>query len=271
MRADINHLFTISHSTSHVHNQRFFEGTYDPMHLPNRLIDCIDPIEACETAYDVFKYLTAFSDKIGAARFTVVNTAVEAETLRSMVLVNNWQPAAVSRYDSLHLAKDCPILRHLSRGERGRTYDAAFLTQDRPPPLRDLTLSFFNDYRMGEGLVVPTANQRNGTGGLCFSSRKFKIERSDLHLTHLICTYLYDHLAKIERQARDDVRSIKLTCEEKRCLRRIAGGQTTKEAAYALGMSDKSFDYHIASAGKKLGSCNRIHSVATAIRKGLLN
>ncbi|KQT47244.1 MULTISPECIES: PAS domain-containing protein [unclassified Devosia] len=58
-----------------------------------------------------------------------------------------------------------------------------------------------------------------------------------------------------------------ITEREREILRLISFGNTSDTVASMLGITSRTVDTHIANAGAKLGTFNRVHAVATALRK----
>jgi PAS domain S-box-containing protein len=58
-----------------------------------------------------------------------------------------------------------------------------------------------------------------------------------------------------------------LTPRERETLQLAAEGKTTDVIAAVLGITSRTVDTHIANAGLKLGCLNRVHTVATAMRR----
>lgn len=64
-------------------------------------------------------------------------------------------------------------------------------------------------------------------------------------------------------------RAGKLTGKEIECLRRCKEGDTNGEIAIALDVSEKTVEFHLTNAMRKLGARNRVSAVVAAIRGGL--
>jgi DNA-binding NarL/FixJ family response regulator len=62
----------------------------------------------------------------------------------------------------------------------------------------------------------------------------------------------------------------RLTDRERQVLRLVAEGLPNKQIARALGITERTVKFHIASASRRLGAENRAQAAALAIRRGLL-
>lgn len=61
-----------------------------------------------------------------------------------------------------------------------------------------------------------------------------------------------------------------LSERERECLRWVSMGKTAWETASILGRSQRTVEYHLKNAIRKLGATNKVHACALAIRLGLL-
>ena len=60
-----------------------------------------------------------------------------------------------------------------------------------------------------------------------------------------------------------------LTGREIECLRRCKEGDTNVEIAAVLNISEKTVEFHLTNAMRKLGARNRVAAVVAAIKEGL--
>lgn len=63
----------------------------------------------------------------------------------------------------------------------------------------------------------------------------------------------------------------KLTDREIECLHWASHGRSNRNIAKILGLSERTVEHHLTSAGQKLAATTRVHAVATALRLGLIN
>jgi DNA-binding NarL/FixJ family response regulator len=78
--------------------------------------------------------------------------------------------------------------------------------------------------------------------------------------------------AKILRQMQSPRRATTtLSNRERTVLREVAAGRSTKQIARALGITERTVKFHVASIMNKLGADNRAQAVAEAAKRGLLD
>lgn len=66
------------------------------------------------------------------------------------------------------------------------------------------------------------------------------------------------------------VEAIGLSSRERECLRWVSMGKTAWETASILGLSQRTIEFHLKNAIRKLDAANKIHAAALAIRLDLL-
>jgi DNA-binding NarL/FixJ family response regulator len=76
--------------------------------------------------------------------------------------------------------------------------------------------------------------------------------------------------AKVLARLRSAGRTTILSARERTVLREVAAGRSTKQIARALGITERTVKFHVASIMNKLGAGNRAQAVAEAARRGLL-
>ena len=84
-------------------------------------------------------------------------------------------------------------------------------------------------------------------------------------------TYLEPRIAtKVVAELEPGRRTGALSRREREVLRLIAGGQSNKQIALALGITERTVKFHVTSVLNKLGAENRAQAVALAGQRGLL-
>ncbi|MGC1304263.1 MAG: helix-turn-helix transcriptional regulator [Caulobacteraceae bacterium] len=62
-----------------------------------------------------------------------------------------------------------------------------------------------------------------------------------------------------------------LTAREAECIRWAALGMTTLETAHELGVAQRTVEFHLANAMRKLGAPNKIRAVVIAVQRNLIS
>jgi DNA-binding CsgD family transcriptional regulator len=105
-----------------------------------------------------------------------------------------------------------------------------------------------------------------GVAGFCGTP---KLDRQQETALTLIAYSAFAH-RRAARGGRDELSSVILTPREREVVRLSADGLTSTEIAEKLGMSPRTANQHVDNVADKLGTRNRAHTVAEAVRRGLL-
>jgi DNA-binding CsgD family transcriptional regulator len=76
--------------------------------------------------------------------------------------------------------------------------------------------------------------------------------------------------ARVPLQERGGHLPVKLTRREKECLMWVSLGKTASETGSIIGNSQRTVEFHLNNAVRKLKATNKIHAAALAIRAGLI-
>jgi two-component system, NarL family, nitrate/nitrite response regulator NarL len=75
----------------------------------------------------------------------------------------------------------------------------------------------------------------------------------------------------VAQQGRPTTQGVSLTERERDVIQRLARGMSNKEIAAALGVSERTVKFHVASLFTKLGASNRTEAVTRAVHAGLVS
>lgn len=135
--------------------------------------------------------------------------------------------------------------------------------------LKTATSKYIFDSTVTSILIVPICFGTVVTGYIC--SNKFR-QGITFDETLLSCFTLYGNLAgKVLANSSSFEKTEILSKRELEVMKRIAGGESTKEIAYFLGISELTVKQYVKFAIKKLGAQNRAQAVAELFRKGILS
>ena len=142
-------------------------------------------------------------------------------------------------------------------------YDA---TQE---PLTAKFVHRVEDSGLAAGIMVPVPQIAGPPGVVWFGGSKPDLNRHTLPSLHLISLYAFERLRKF-RAPRCERKSL-LTSRELEVLAWAAAGKTAWEIGELLDIAKRTADSHIEAVVRKLGTANRTHAVAIAIRDRLID
>ncbi|SMQ86185.1 RNA polymerase sigma factor, sigma-70 family [Devosia lucknowensis] len=183
---------------------------------------------------------------------------------------------AVSVLDSSH-AREGWWDRYVSSGLRQSTKslqdilrqgEVHYLGKDRFSGPRDPLLHFMERVDMVDAAVVPISYETESAGIIALCGGKV-LSRSEESALQLVCYSLFSR-ARSLRINGIKTASATLTPREQEVMLLSSEGLTSQEIAERLGMSARTVNQHLDNVSDKLGTRNRVHSVAQAIRLKML-
>lgn len=186
------------------------------------------------------------------------------------VLSSGWDPEWSDRYFGNSYVKDDPVVaRALHSPEPFVWSDTRSdpSTNARGRQILDEAAAF----RMSDGVFIPVHGPGGLAGSLAFGSEDLDLSPDDNKELLLAGFFAYRHaleLAKPEGEPFDA--GALITNRERECLKWTASGLTSSEIADKLNISRHTADWYLKEAARKLGAANRIHSVAIALRLGII-
>jgi DNA-binding CsgD family transcriptional regulator len=189
---------------------------------------------------------------------------------RPPVIVNTYPAEFLSIYHNKDLGRVDPILKATMRQRLPFSWDAEGLSSITRQERDFLFLA--HDYKIVRGFTVPVYGPVGDFGLFSFVSsadpKSFnEMIRASGHMLHLACIYSHQALSVLNenREPRTD-----LTPREVEVLQWTAIGKTMGEIGEIIGISEKTVQFHVYNAMKKLGVYSKAAATAKAVLFGLL-
>lgn len=131
---------------------------------------------------------------------------------------------------------------------------------------------FFEECRelkVHSGITIPLRGPRNEIDLISVSLRERHAVDGG-RLSHIYMLSAQYWLKFCELEDRRDLGTATLTNKELECLRWCKEGKTNWEIGEIVFISEKTVEFHLGNAMRKLGALNRITAVMIAIRRGLI-
>jgi DNA-binding CsgD family transcriptional regulator len=119
------------------------------------------------------------------------------------------------------------------------------------------------------GLAFPVAAGQDASGLVVFIGTRFVVSDRTLPDLHGECFGLFE--AAVRQHGIVPRETISLTKREGECIRLAADGLSSEEIARALRLSLHTANQYLADAARKLNANGRMHTVAKALRLGLID
>lgn len=227
-------------------------------------------ISASQTSYDLFRVMRRIANTYGFAFFSVLRVPGPTTTrLSEAMLISNLHPDFLRAHDEFGLLTANPLFGNLAGSVEPVVHVASHETSPRMKPeaatrLREL----LDDFGIGLSAFFPVYAGDGTKGIVGFLGDCQTPSTAELLELHRLSFLAFDRLHNQSGAAKAPAGV--LTERERQCLYWTAAGKTSVEIAGILGISAHTVDHYLTTAGQKLDTVNRAHTVATALRKGLI-
>ncbi len=234
------------------------------------LAGIVNALTGCNTSYDVFRILKDVCAAYGFHSFIVLHLPDRTdESLNNRIMVTNWNPELIRAYDSLGLVTGSPVISKLRRSPLPFSFDLKDVNADRRDNKEQDAISLFSQFDHLQGVFIPCIGGNGARGAVGFAGSQSMLPDETLAELSYISIHIYDRLSNIEDDTHEA--ECQLTDRESECLVWTSAGKTSAETGAILGISENTVNHYLSSAAAKLGTANKAHTVAKAIRRGLLN
>jgi LuxR family quorum sensing-dependent transcriptional regulator len=125
------------------------------------------------------------------------------------------------------------------------------------------------EFGIRAGVTIPFVTLDGEPGGISFSGEAIEIEAADRIAVNLVATYAVGQLLLMNSRPVPG-EPVRLSPRERETLQWAAEGKTDAEIGVVMGITASGVDYHLRSARMKLDTVNKAHTVAQALRAGLI-
>lgn len=227
-------------------------------------------MERSVNADDVRQFLLSYLKDFGVEYFfagTIPTPGMTARQQQGHVLLASYPDEWQRRYFSRGYLYRDPIVRSVCSSTesfiwsdiRGRSQDAG----------ETRVLDEAADCGIGAGFTVPMLTLDGSSGGFSFAGERLETSLDDRRALILIANFAFAHLLLLNE--RPVARPVALAPRERESLQWAAEGKTDWEIGELMGISEHGADRHLRAARRKLGTYNRTHAVALAMRLGLIS
>lgn len=160
-----------------------------------------------------------------------------------------------------HVVVGCVALTTaLSKRAPLSRFDASYFAEDAH------CLQAAMDLGMLDGVAVPILRHAGLSGVVKFAGAP-DISDGEMVTLHTAAHLMY---SAWQNSRDNDAKGFRLTPREKQVMELTAKGHTTPETATILGMSERTVNQHTENVAGKLGTRNRVHTVASLVRLNLM-
>ena len=230
----------------------------------------IDDLRSASDDRAILSALNAATDHYGFNSFCVASIPDPGQSFHGCMLLEGWNEDWKSRYIERNYFEDDPVAKKV----RGAALPFAWSDPARERELQPLEKQIMAEAAsigMAEGLCVPIYTLQGFQAAVSFGTPEKYLPQETRNALHLIAIYAHARIRDVLGAARNQTHPIDLTRREQECLKWCAAGKTSWEISQILNISQHTADWYLASAARKLGATNRVHTVAEGIRRGVIH
>ncbi|MBA9063936.1 autoinducer binding domain-containing protein [Methylobacterium fujisawaense] len=140
-----------------------------------------------------------------------------------------------------------------------------------PPdtPIASRIMNEAGEFGIRAGITIPFVTLDGEPGGISVSGDRIEIDPAERVAVNLVATYAVGQLLLMNSRPSAQAPA-RLSPRERETLQWAAEGKTDVEIGMVMGITAAGVDYHLRSARAKLDTVNRAHTVAQALRAGLI-
>ncbi|MEO6013137.1 MAG: LuxR family transcriptional regulator [Devosia sp.] len=236
------------------------------MQFDDDVFDTIERLNAAPDDGEILGLLRQFSLSVGYEHFIVSGLPPRGVNVEPFVLAADWPAEWYERYFSRDYTQFDPVARHCFHTTTPFLWNEAPFEADDAYALQ--VMNEASDCRLSDGFCVPVHTEDGSQGCVSFGGTEKSLDPNKKLATHLVAMYAHGRLRALRRPYQFS--PAELTPREAEVLRWLSHGKTTEDIGELLGISQNTVFFHIKSAGKKLGTLNRVHLVAEALRYNMI-
>lgn len=224
-----------------------------------------DELEAAHSATAVKSAVKTFANRLGYCWFAHLSACgSEVNT------ISNYPRPWQILYHAEGYADLDPVVMAAINANHVFAWDEAMLSLDaNHQQRRFLAAAREFGIRAGTSIPVVAGFQRTSLFTLATSQRYGGCAISCPALAATVATLVDVHALRC-RVDEPPHQGVRLTAREKTCLNWAARGNKDAETARILGKTERTVEFHLRNARRKLEAENRTHAVALAIRQGII-
>lgn len=228
----------------------------------------IDKIQHANTDSEVVSILRNLSTSVGFEHFIISGIPRRGVKLEPFVLASHWPKEWFKRYMERDYVEVDPVARASFQTADPFQWSTLVSGIETGTPQCKL-MDDASSIGLQDGLCVPIHTEDGMHGVVSFGGGMKDWAPESTVMLHLISLYAHGRLRLLRRPPFLKHKN-NLSKRELEVLRWAASGKTSEDIATLVGLKRRTVDFHFKNAATKLGTVNRIHTVAEAMSYQLI-
>jgi LuxR family quorum sensing-dependent transcriptional regulator len=228
--------------------------------------DLIDDFDRTRTPEEVVERLASALSAFGYSAILITGVPEPPQRVEPYFLMNGW-PRGWSR----HLANasyyaDDPTVAWCRRTINPFEWSEAICESHPPPAVGAVATA--EDLGMKRGFLVPVIRASGSTSCVTMAGERPEFESRAKRAVYMLSLYAHARAVSLLDCTDGTGPRRDLTPREREVLHWIAAGKSSWDVSVILGISERTVNWLISRATRKLNAVNRTHAVVNAIRSG---
>jgi len=194
---------------------------------------------------------------------------------QQMVQVTTFPSEWRGRYNKQNYHQIDPIYRHCRSSIASMEWRHTAKCRDLAPIQRQLFYEA-HDFGLSDGLAIPLHGPRGGFAVVSLSGNELKtkfkrVVQTRRHTAHLMAIHFHAVFERMLQLDDTNTKRVELTERETECMKWSALGKSSWEISRILSLSERTVNFHMGNAIRKLDVSNRTHAVAKSIYYRLIS
>lgn len=237
----------------------------------DQTLEFIQAVDRARSQADVSAALLDAARRFGFQHIlagTIPNIGSSRRQQLSHVVLDHWPQEWTRRYFSHGYLFTDPAIKRVSEN-RGPFLWSELGPECASDPAARRVMNEAGDFKLKEGFTVPLVTLEGELAGFSLAGEAIDVSPTERGMLTLLATYALARSLQLRASGTFQI-TTQLSPREIETLRWAAEGKTEWEIGDLMSISEHGVDKHMRSARRKLGTRNRTHAVAEAIRLGLV-
>lgn len=231
-----------------------------------KTITAINHIDGSNTIEAVVDELTEFVQGFGFETITIAQLVSSTRAGEHQLSITNWPADFVKERRAKNVFAHDPIIRQAVRTKAPFTWDDVYQRSDRHG--RNI-IDEARPFTKSEGLLIPIHPFDSVPGCVSLGTDKMQVTEKQINWIDVVAMQAYAKITNLIGPSPFEI-TTKLTPREVDVVHYGAAGKTNWEISQILGLSEHTVRDYFKTAGKKLNTVNRTHTIAVAISNDLV-
>jgi LuxR family quorum sensing-dependent transcriptional regulator len=234
--------------------------------FPGEAANFIDDLEGCATVAAVLEVMRKGLTNLGIDLFCLHVLPSPRQRFDEVVLASRLPAGWLELYLQENYFAHDASQRHAKRTVHPFDWKDSPYDPGAEPKALEL-VQRANDFKIGNGLVVPVPSPSGCIGRVWMSGFNFRISKRDKPTLHLMALYAFDRVRQISGH---NMPKPTLSRRQREVLTWAAVGKTAWEIGEILHISHPTVEWHLQATAQMLGTLNRMQTVTVALCKNLI-